>query len=163
MTEANACGSCRMCCNLLAVAELAKPVGKMCQHACPSGCDIYALRPADCAKYVCIWRDLNDKAPDGLRLDERFRPDNLGIVFDTLVQQDGCVMARLHPHRREALETPAAKLFIALLLRTCDFIIVAYGNKREILTKDPKLLRDEFVTNEPDGSSFKMKPRLIRI
>lgn len=50
------CGSCTLCCNLLAVGSLAKPQRQWCGHCSTSaGCTIYAQRPAECAAFHCAW------------------------------------------------------------------------------------------------------------
>ena len=56
MTERK-CGSCSLCCKLLAVTELDKPLGKWCEHCKPGrgGCGIYDNRPESCREYECHW------------------------------------------------------------------------------------------------------------
>ncbi|NLR72876.1 hypothetical protein HGI47_18530 [Novosphingobium sp. ERN07] len=48
------CGTCSMCCKVLAIEELKKPFGVWCQHVRKGkGCSIYADRPPSCAAYGC--------------------------------------------------------------------------------------------------------------
>jgi hypothetical protein len=58
------CGSCTMCCKVLAIEALGKPMGKWCaQCAIGSGCRIYAERPRECRDYYCAyltWPDVAD-------------------------------------------------------------------------------------------------------
>lgn len=50
------CGTCSLCCKVLSIAELAKPVGKWCVHCQPrKGCGIHAARPAVCEGFYCEW------------------------------------------------------------------------------------------------------------
>ena len=54
------CGTCRLCCKLLAVGkdgvdDFKKPQGKWCKHCFDGGCRIYAYRPPDCEEYECTW------------------------------------------------------------------------------------------------------------
>jgi hypothetical protein len=51
------CGSCSLCCKLLYIRELNKPIDTWCQHCKPGkgGCTIYADRPATCRGFVCGW------------------------------------------------------------------------------------------------------------
>lgn len=50
------CGSCTLCCKLLAITELKKPPGEWCKHCVErSGCQIYPERPAECREFSCIW------------------------------------------------------------------------------------------------------------
>ncbi|MEZ5743057.1 MAG: hypothetical protein R3D89_04835 [Sphingomonadaceae bacterium] len=52
--ESRECGSCSMCCKLLAIAELEKPGDVWCEHVIKrKGCAIYEQRPAPCAKFAC--------------------------------------------------------------------------------------------------------------
>lgn len=63
MTEADAivsaapgksCGTCTLCCKLMAIEELGKPHGTWCVHAIPGkGCGIYAERPGSCRAFHC--------------------------------------------------------------------------------------------------------------
>lgn len=48
------CGSCTLCCRVLAIDELGKPEGVLCRH-CSSGngCTIYAARPESCRGFYC--------------------------------------------------------------------------------------------------------------
>src|SRR5579864_223479 len=51
------CGSCSLCCKLLRIEELEKPVGTWCNH-CASGrggCAIYDQRPRECRTFYCSW------------------------------------------------------------------------------------------------------------
>lgn len=48
------CGTCSMCCKILAIDELKKPLGVWCSHVRKGkGCSIYADRPPSCAAYGC--------------------------------------------------------------------------------------------------------------
>lgn len=50
------CGDCSLCCNLLGVPELAKPVCKWCKHVKKGiGCGIYEDRPTCCREFSCDW------------------------------------------------------------------------------------------------------------
>jgi hypothetical protein len=51
------CGSCSLCCKLLSIRELDKPIDTWCQHCRPGkgGCSIYANRPAECRSFECGW------------------------------------------------------------------------------------------------------------
>jgi hypothetical protein len=50
------CGTCTLCCKLMKIAALKKPVGQWCPHcAVGQGCTIYAGRPPECAAFTCVW------------------------------------------------------------------------------------------------------------
>jgi hypothetical protein len=70
------CGPCTQCCKVLAVEELAKPMGKLCAHAKPgAGCGIYETRPHSCRTFECVWL-MDPEMP------HRFRPDQTKVVLD---------------------------------------------------------------------------------
>lgn len=51
-----ACGSCSLCCKVVGVEELNKPLGVWCVHAKKSdGCAIYQARPQSCRTFMCQW------------------------------------------------------------------------------------------------------------
>ena len=59
------CGSCGLCCKLLAITELDKPINVWCTHYRQgAGCTIYEQRPEGCRGFYCSWRrrgDLGDE------------------------------------------------------------------------------------------------------
>ncbi|PZQ58094.1 MAG: zinc/iron-chelating domain-containing protein [Phenylobacterium zucineum] len=73
--RAKTCGSCTLCCKVLAVEALGKPVGTWCQHRTARGCGIYEDRPAACRSFECIWL-MDPEMP------HRFRPDQTKVVLD---------------------------------------------------------------------------------
>jgi hypothetical protein len=70
------CGSCVACCKVLKInkPELQKAADVLCPHNTGSGCGIYAMRPAICRTWYCLWRRLGE-LPDFLR------PDKCGVMF----------------------------------------------------------------------------------
>jgi hypothetical protein len=51
-----ACGTCTMCCKLLAIEPLNKPLDRWCAHCKPgAGCGIYDTRPLECRTFFCGW------------------------------------------------------------------------------------------------------------
>ena len=70
-----ACGECSLCCKVLAIEELQKQGGLLCQHVrSGKGCGIYAERPQVCRVYQCSWSWAGP-------LDERWRPDRAGFLL----------------------------------------------------------------------------------
>ena len=50
------CGTCTLCCKLIAVIELDKPPGEWCPHCIKKGgCAIHATRPTGCRTFFCHW------------------------------------------------------------------------------------------------------------
>ena len=51
-----ACGSCTLCCKVIAVADFDKLPGVWCPHCVRGkGCGIYETRPAGCRTFFCEW------------------------------------------------------------------------------------------------------------
>ena len=71
------CGSCSLCCKVVAFPDFQKPAGKWCQHVNQGrGCKIHAERPASCAAYHCEWM-LNPG------LSAEWKPDRARFVMGT--------------------------------------------------------------------------------
>lgn len=74
--RAKSCGPCTLCCKLLAVGELGKPMSQWCAHLKPgAGCGIYETRPHSCRTFECVWL-MDPEMP------HRFRPDQTKVVLD---------------------------------------------------------------------------------
>lgn len=70
-----ACGSCGMCCKVLAIDELNKPDGVWCGHFRKGGgCGSYETRPGACRGFHCLWLTSE-------KLDETWRPDKAGFLM----------------------------------------------------------------------------------
>jgi Fe-S-cluster containining protein len=69
------CGSCTLCCKVMAITALNKPMNKWCEFCDKGvGCKIYPTRPSECRTFDCLWlRD--EKFPD------EFKPQKSKIVF----------------------------------------------------------------------------------
>lgn len=53
---ARQCGSCNLCCDILEVTAVAKPVNELCKHwEEGKGCNIYNQRPQMCRSFNCAW------------------------------------------------------------------------------------------------------------
>jgi hypothetical protein len=69
------CGSCAMCCKIMAIDELAKPAGTWCVHRRgPTGCGIHGAHPPSCRAFSCQWL----LEPD---MPRRLRPDQTKVVL----------------------------------------------------------------------------------
>jgi hypothetical protein len=59
------CGTCSLCCKVVAVDELAKPIGAWCPHCHrQKGCAIYEQRPPSCRMFICQWMLAPDLGPE---------------------------------------------------------------------------------------------------
>jgi Fe-S-cluster containining protein len=69
------CGSCTLCCKVMEIKELNKPLNKWCEFCDRGvGCKIYPTRPSECRTFDCLWLK-DEKFPDELR------PQRSKIVF----------------------------------------------------------------------------------
>jgi hypothetical protein len=96
------CGSCTLCCELVAVREIAKKSFHDCPHrrgppAAVPGCGIYASRPHSCAGWSCVWL-----TSDPAEWRDEERPDRVGFVVDELVD-----LIRIN-----GVEQPAAQIWV---------------------------------------------------
>lgn len=99
---AKSCGSCTLCCELIAVRELGKKQFEDCRHRrgppfAMAGCGIYQTRPPSCAAWSCLWL-----RSDPVDWPEAERPDRVGFVVDELVD-----LIRIN-----GVETPAAQIWV---------------------------------------------------
>jgi hypothetical protein len=77
------CGTCTLCCKLMAIAALNKPSGRWCQHCKPGrGCGIYETRPEECRTFMCNW--LVDA-----RLGPLWKPEKSKFVLITTREGNG--------------------------------------------------------------------------
>lgn len=75
--QARSCGECTVCCTVMGVTSIDKPVDVACKHIEGSQCGIYAKRPSACKEFHCAWRHGFDFFPEFSG-----RPDRLGVMFD---------------------------------------------------------------------------------
>ena len=67
--KGRSCGGCTMCCKVMEITELAKPVGKWCPHCdIGKGCKIYSSRPEECRTFMCAWL-VDERFSDVWKLD----------------------------------------------------------------------------------------------
>lgn len=89
------CGSCTVCCRLLYLPELNKPLGVMCDHCTGIGCGIYEERPQVCRDFRCAYHQAET-------VNLALRPDHCGVLFEKLTDDImfGLVdpEAEHHPH-----------------------------------------------------------------
>jgi hypothetical protein len=69
------CGSCSLCCKLLAIESIAKEPGVWCAHFKKGGgCGIYEARPGECRAFACQWLKLDGWEPE-------WKPDKSKFVM----------------------------------------------------------------------------------
>lgn len=83
------CGTCMLCCKVMAIDEIGKPPGAWCQHIKRGvGCAIYATRPGECRTYFCHW--MVDP-----RLSDEWKPDR--SKFTLAINAGGHITAFVDP------------------------------------------------------------------
>ena len=90
-----ACGSCTLCCKLIAVTALAKPPGTWCAHCVRGeGCGIYETRPGECAHFICGFLSMT-------HLGEEWRPLHSKLIMD-IQTTEGSMIIYVDPARPDA-------------------------------------------------------------
>ena len=87
------CGTCTLCCKLIAVTELHKPRSTMCVHCIPEGgCGIHETRPHSCRGYFCNWLLLDGLGPE-------WKPEQCKFVLQSVGYSDGtqCLAVNVDP------------------------------------------------------------------
>ncbi len=147
-----ACGDCSLCCKVMAIEALAKPVGSWCPHCKPGrGCQIYPDRPGECRSFSCLWL-VNDL------LDHHWKPSKSRFVLTT--SEDGIEVRcdpgfpdawRKEPYRSEIREW-------AISGETHDVTVVVMTGQRMILVTPDREFDlgvaqpDERIVREIEGS-----------
>lgn len=76
------CANCTLCCKVLAIPELRKPRGQVCEYcAWTKGCTVYAKRPGGCRDFDCSY--LLSPA-----LGEEWKPTTAHMVLGYRAQED---------------------------------------------------------------------------
>jgi hypothetical protein len=84
------CGSCSLCCKVMAIDELHKPMGVWCPNFKPGqGCSVYGSHPPSCQAFKCLWL-VSPTMPDDVR------PDRSKVVIDVDNNGDR-ILARCDP------------------------------------------------------------------
>jgi hypothetical protein len=69
------CGSCTLCCKVMGIKEIGKPMGSWCSHCKPGkGCGIYSERPEECRTFLCDWLQAEALGPE-------WKPEKSKIVL----------------------------------------------------------------------------------
>lgn len=115
----NTCDGCTLCCKLLAIPELKKPVNTNCTHCSVGvGCNIYQSRPGSCRKFNCLYITDN--------LQKKLKPSDCHVVFEKL-PNCAIYLALIDPDYPNALENEAIKSQILELLHNKFSIITSSG------------------------------------
>jgi len=146
------CGDCTLCCKVMAIEELAKPLSSWCRHCQPGrGCSIYSDRPAECRTFSCLWL-INDQ------LDQRWKPSKSKLVLTT--SEDG-IEIRCDPGFPDAWREEPFRSEIrqwAVSGETRNMTVVVVSSQKLILVTpdrefDPGVVGpDERIVRELEGT-----------
>jgi hypothetical protein len=57
LVPGRSCGSCSLCCKVMAIPEVESPAGEWCRHCRPgNGCGLYPNWPPVCRDFFCMWQ-----------------------------------------------------------------------------------------------------------
>jgi hypothetical protein len=94
-TSSRACGSCSLCCKVMRIDELQKPMGAWCGHfRAGVGCGIHGSHPHPCQVFQCMWL-ISPTMPDAVR------PDRCKVVL-TIDDGGARIVARADPSAPQA-------------------------------------------------------------
>jgi hypothetical protein len=130
---ARSCGSCSLCCKLIAVREFDKGPGVWCIHARP-GCRIYGKpeRPLSCGIFNCAWLERDPATtPDKLSLPDALRPDRCHVVLTGLVGTDG-IAAHVDPSYPLAWREGTVGRLLQDAVNDGVKVFVVVGQKRHV-------------------------------
>jgi hypothetical protein len=146
------CGDCTLCCKVMAIEALAKPVTTWCPHCRPGrGCLIYASRPDECRTFSCLWL-LNGK------LDQHWKPNKSRLVLTT---SDDGIEVRCDPGFPDAWRKQPFRNEIqqwAVSGATNDVtVVVIVGQKMTLVTPEREfdlgvVAADERIVRELEGT-----------
>jgi len=156
---ANECGSCTLCCKLLGVASLGKPVNAWCAR-CEKGrgCRAYATRPGECAEFSCAWL-LSVRAGEPVSRD--LRPDRCKVVVHS--RDDGraaAYNAQVDPGYPDAWRAPGVLELLRHLAGLGSTVLVDNGRRKLLVDRDG-IHEATHAGRGMDGSDVYARGRLV--
>ena len=117
-----ACGPCSLCCKILEIDDFKKPPGPWCDHCQPGiGCGAYAVRPATCRDFACLWKGDRGLSP-------LLRPDKVGtLLMEDADSED--YLAVCDPERPLAWRTPLVFNHLVSIAKTGRVVMAKAGRK----------------------------------
>jgi len=95
------CGDCTVCCEVLEIPTLKKPIKTLCPNVCNKGCGIYDTRPQECRTFQCLWSE-------GITGSGQ-RPDKSGIMSYHVDTQFGRTLLILEVKDRAFIKRSSQK------------------------------------------------------
>ena len=147
LQQPNTCGSCTLCCKVLAIRELNKEKDVWCTHASRAkGCDIYGHHPESCQNFFCEWLSGNWHST--------FRPDKVHGVSTATTDGTGWLIHEDpgYPGVASALMRDYINDYIA---DGRKFVIVLCGQSRRLIAR-PDLAQRMLVRDTDEAHKFKV-------
>lgn len=124
--SSRACGGCSLCCTVMEVRELGKPVFSPCANlAHGGGCGVWGDHPGACQAFACLWRGSDSLLPPDLF------PGDCGfmLALDTTETWPTVVKVCADPLRPDAWDTPRHRALFAALAAAwnCPVAVVGEG------------------------------------
>lgn len=128
------CGACTLCCKLLGVAELRKPVDSWCASCTPgSGCRVHDARPTSCRDFACCWLTARE---DGVPVPDGMRPDRCHVVFHEPLGAGNLLVAHVDPARPRAWTSGIPAAYLASAVKAGFAVTVQAGRDRFLVDSD---------------------------
>lgn len=141
------CGTCTMCCRVMAVTELKKPKNTQCEHCSIGvGCRIYHDRPDNCRSFRCIWLQTQALA-NAMPLNQR--PDKCKVLLHTTPDEKS-IVAKCDPNYPDAWRWKGIGLLLGQLSQRL-FVLVDNG-KQYWLLRDNNAQQVHMSVADEDGN-----------
>lgn len=122
------CGSCTLCCKLLAVPQMEKQENRWCSSCLPGkGCMTYESRPVACRDFACLW--VQTPGNPLAALGEELRPDRCKVIF-TASRDGNALLLTVDPSRPDAWKNGAVADLLAHFLDGQTEIHIVIGRER---------------------------------
>lgn len=148
------CGSCNLCCKLLAVPDISKPARMLCWHTgIHGGCAVHKEKATDpsllaCAQFKCVWLESQEHPEPEKRLPRHMRPDFTHVVMGPQDRNDPLLLyVQVDPDFPSAWHAPE---MAAYLQQAVD-----KGCKVEVVIDE---VRIEFGMPKTDPVSYALGP-----
>jgi hypothetical protein len=142
----NMCSKCSLCCTMLEVPELNKPIGQKCIYNIDL-CVIYDNRPDSCKKFECGWLKHN--------LNFKLRPDKCHVIFEKIFINP-IYIALVDPEYPDSWKDDMVFTLINEMIRTNYAVVIKINNKLEKFFVPKKQTKDNVL------ASIKLFSEIVR-
>lgn len=130
------CGDCILCCKLLAVEEIAKPVDRWCTkidlNKLHRRCLEYAIRPLFCRDFKCLWLEGSLALP--------YKPNLVKVVAALVPVKQGTPMVALFEDIADTARSRFARYIREWVDKDLVVCIIHRGTRRWFLPRGVKLV-----------------------